>query len=175
MGTAIGDLTAYTFGLGYFASGLIFAGVIMIPAIGYWRPGWDAIFAFWFAYVVTRPLGASFADWLCKPPSVGGLGSGSGTVALALAIIAREAFPHNPLMRWRDGSPHSARDGAAPRHERSRELYGNLAASSFAGPPAYGCRCYPGTTVTAHPMPGARLNRASAVSRSQPKNSASAT
>ncbi|MGI8713171.1 MAG: COG4705 family protein [Solirubrobacteraceae bacterium] len=87
MGTAIGDLMAYTFGLGYFASGLIFAGVIMIPAIGYWRLGWNAIFAFWFAYVVTRPLGASFADWLGKPPSVGGLGWGSGTVALALAIM----------------------------------------------------------------------------------------
>jgi uncharacterized membrane-anchored protein len=87
MGTAIGDLTAYTVGLGYFASGLIFAGVIMIPAIGYWRLGWNAIFAFWFAYVVTRPLGASFADWLGKPASVRGLGWGSGTVALALAII----------------------------------------------------------------------------------------
>lgn len=87
MGTAIGDLAAYTFGLGYFASGLIFAGVIMIPAIGHWRFGWNAILAFWFAYVVTRPLGASFADWLGKPPSVEGLGWGSGTVALALAII----------------------------------------------------------------------------------------
>ena len=87
MGTAIGDLTAYTFGLGYFASGLIFAGVIMIPAIGYWQLGWNAIPAFWFAYVITRPLGASFADWLGKPSSVGGLGWGSGTVALALAIM----------------------------------------------------------------------------------------
>jgi uncharacterized membrane-anchored protein len=87
MGTAIGDLTAYTFGLGYFASGLIFAGVIMIPAIGYSRLGWNAILAFWFAYVVTRPLGASFADWLGKPSSVGGLGWGSGTIALVLAII----------------------------------------------------------------------------------------
>ena len=87
MGTAIGDLSAYTFGLGYFASGLIFAGVIMIPATGYWRLGWNAILAFWFAYVVTRPLGASFADWLGKPSSVGGLGWGSGTIALVLAII----------------------------------------------------------------------------------------
>ncbi len=87
MGTAIGDLTAYTLGLGYFASGLIFAAVIMIPAIGYRRLGWNAILAFWFAYVVTRPLGASFADWLGKPSSVGGLGWGSGAVALTLAII----------------------------------------------------------------------------------------
>ena len=48
--------------------------------------GWNAIFSFWFAYVATRPLGASFADWMGKPKSAGGLGWGSGTVALALAF-----------------------------------------------------------------------------------------
>lgn len=87
MGTAVGDLTAYTGGLGYFSSGLLFAGVIAVPAIGYWRFGWNAVFSFWFAYVATRPLGASFADWMGKPQGVGGLGWGSGTVALALAIM----------------------------------------------------------------------------------------
>ena len=64
LGTAAGDLTAVTFGLGYFGSGLLFAGVIAIPALGYFRYGMNSILAFWFAYVVTRPLGASFADWL---------------------------------------------------------------------------------------------------------------
>jgi uncharacterized membrane-anchored protein len=87
MGTALGDLTATTFHLGYFASGLLFAGVIAIPAVGYWRYGWNAIFSFWFAYVATRPFGASFADWMGKPQSVGGLGWGDGTVALALTIV----------------------------------------------------------------------------------------
>jgi uncharacterized membrane-anchored protein len=87
MGTALGDLTATTFGLGYFASGLLFAAVIAIPAIGYRRFGWNAIFSFWFAYVATRPLGASFADWLSKPKSAGGLGLGDGPVALALTIM----------------------------------------------------------------------------------------
>ena len=87
MGTAVGDLMATTFGLGYFASGLLFAGVIAVPAVGYWRFGWNAILAFWFAYVATRPLGASFADWMSKPQSVGGLGWGDGTVALALTFI----------------------------------------------------------------------------------------
>jgi len=86
MGTALGDLTATTFGLGYFASGLLFAAVIAIPAIGYWRLRWNAIFCFWFAYVATRPLGASFADWMGKPKSAGGLGLGDGPVALALTI-----------------------------------------------------------------------------------------
>lgn len=87
MGTALGDLTASTFGLGYFASGLLFAAVIAIPAVGYWRLGWNAIFSFWFAYVATRPLGASFADWMSKPKNVGGLGWGDGPVALALTIM----------------------------------------------------------------------------------------
>ena len=94
MGTAVGDLTATTFGLGYLASGLLFAAVIAIPAIGYWRLRWNAVFCFWFAYVATRPLGASFADWLGKPKSVGGLGLGDGSVALALvaAIFCLVAF-----------------------------------------------------------------------------------
>ncbi len=86
MGTAVGDLTATTFNLGYFASGLLFAAVIAVPAVGYWRFGWNAVFCFWFAYVATRPLGASFADWLGKPQNVRGLGLGDGPVTLALAI-----------------------------------------------------------------------------------------
>jgi uncharacterized membrane-anchored protein len=87
MGTALGDLSAITFGLGYFASGLLFAAAIAIPAIGYARLGWNGIFCFWFAYVATRPLGASFADWMGKPQSVGGLGWGDGHVALVLTLL----------------------------------------------------------------------------------------
>jgi uncharacterized membrane-anchored protein len=94
MGTAVGDLTATTLGLGYLASGLLFAAVIAIPAAGYWRLGWNAIFCFWFAYVVTRPFGASLADWMGKPTNAGGLGLGDGTVALALgaAIFCMVAY-----------------------------------------------------------------------------------
>jgi uncharacterized membrane-anchored protein len=87
LGTAAGDLTAVTFGLGYFASGLMFAAIIAIPAIGYWRFGMNSILAFWFAYVVTRPLGASFADWLAVSPERRGLGLGTGPVSLALAAL----------------------------------------------------------------------------------------
>jgi len=94
MGTAVGDLTAVTFGLGYLASGLLFAAVIAVPAIGYWRLGWNPILCFWIAYVATRPLGASFADWMGKPQAAGGLGWGDGTVALILtgAIIGLVAY-----------------------------------------------------------------------------------
>ena len=86
MGTALGDLTATTFGLGYFGSMIVFAAVIAVPAIGYRWLKWNAIFCFWFAYVATRPLGASFADWLGKPSASRGLGLGSGPVALVLAL-----------------------------------------------------------------------------------------
>jgi uncharacterized membrane-anchored protein len=87
MGTALGDLTATSLHLGYLDSGFLFAGVIAIPAIGFWLLRWNAIFSFWFAYVATRPLGASFADWMGKPQSVGGLGWGDGSVAVVLTLI----------------------------------------------------------------------------------------
>lgn len=87
LGTAVGDLTAISLHLGYFGSMVLFAGIILIPAVGYGWFGWDAVFAFWFAYVVTRPLGASFADWLGKPKSANGLGFGSGPVSVVLAIL----------------------------------------------------------------------------------------
>ncbi|HUJ35065.1 MAG TPA: hypothetical protein VLW51_07640 [Solirubrobacteraceae bacterium] len=115
MGTAVGDLTATTFGIGYLASGLLFAAVIAIPAIGYWRLRWNAILCFWFAYVATRPLGASFADWMGKPKSVGGLGLGDGPVALALTIaifclVALLAITRRDVQRTRSethaGHPH---------------------------------------------------------------------
>lgn len=87
MGTALGDLTATTFGIGYFPSAGLFLILIAIPAAGYrcWR--WNAVFCFWFAYVMTRPLGASIADGLGKPVSVSGLGFGDGAVALVLSAV----------------------------------------------------------------------------------------
>jgi uncharacterized membrane-anchored protein len=86
LGTAAGDLTAISLNLGFFDSVLLFAAIIAIPAIGWWRFKMNPIVAFWFAYIVTRPLGASFADWFSKPPSTSGLGLGDGTVS-GLALI----------------------------------------------------------------------------------------
>jgi uncharacterized membrane-anchored protein len=83
LGTAAGDLTAVTFHLGYLLSAVLFAAVILIPATGYRWLRWNAIFSFWFAYVITRPLGASVADWLGKPRESRGLGWGEGPVSLA--------------------------------------------------------------------------------------------
>ncbi|MDP4143562.1 MAG: hypothetical protein Q8936_03645 [Bacillota bacterium] len=87
LGTAVGDMTATTMHLGYFLSGVMFAALIAIPALAYWLFDLNEIFAFWFAYIVTRPLGASFADWAGVPSNRGGLGLGTGWVSLGLTII----------------------------------------------------------------------------------------
>lgn len=94
MGTALGDFTAYTLHLGYWSSAAVFAIVIMVPAAGFRWLRWNAVFSFWFAYVVTRPLGASVADGLGKPASVSGMGLGDGWVALLFgaAILALVAY-----------------------------------------------------------------------------------
>ena len=86
LGTAAGDLTAATLGLGYLFSGILFALLFIIPILGYWKFGWNEIFTFWFAYVITRPLGASFADWFGKP-ILGGLGLGDEIVSIVLTIM----------------------------------------------------------------------------------------
>jgi uncharacterized membrane-anchored protein len=87
LGTAAGDYTASTLHLGNFWSGVMFAAIIAIPAIAYWKLRLNSIFAFWFAYVTTRPLGASFADWMAVLPKHGGLGWGTGPVSLGLALV----------------------------------------------------------------------------------------
>jgi uncharacterized membrane-anchored protein len=86
-GTALGDWTAVSLHLGYLASGIMFFFIILIPAVAWWRFGLNSVVAFWFAYVVTRPLGASFADYFGKPHSLSGAGYGEGTVALITTII----------------------------------------------------------------------------------------
>jgi uncharacterized membrane-anchored protein len=87
LGTAAGDLTAKTLGLGYFTSAVLFAALMVLPAIGYWRFHLNAILAFWTAYVLTRPLGASIADWLGKPKALSGLGWGDGVVSVLFAVL----------------------------------------------------------------------------------------
>jgi uncharacterized membrane-anchored protein len=86
LGTAAGDLTAVTFHLGYFSSGLIFAALIAVPALARLM-GLNAVAAFWWAYVLTRPLGASFADWMGVSKARGGLAWGTGQVSLALTVL----------------------------------------------------------------------------------------
>jgi uncharacterized membrane-anchored protein len=86
LGTALGDLTATTFHLGYFSSAVLFLVVIAVPAVAHWKLGMNSVLAFWFAYTVTRPLGASVADWLGIQHRFGGLGWGRGHVAILLSL-----------------------------------------------------------------------------------------
>ncbi|HEX3825984.1 MAG TPA: hypothetical protein VHV82_01815 [Sporichthyaceae bacterium] len=90
LGTALGDFTAASLNLGFLTSGIIFGVLIAIPALAWRFLGLNEIAAFWMAYVVTRPLGASFSDWISKPHIGGGLGFGDGTTAAlcAFAVLA---------------------------------------------------------------------------------------
>jgi uncharacterized membrane-anchored protein len=87
LGTAAGDMTAMSMNLGYLESGVMFAILFAIPAVAYWKFGLGAIPAFWVAYVLTRPLGASFADWLGVSQDRGGMDWGTGPVSLGMAIL----------------------------------------------------------------------------------------
>jgi uncharacterized membrane-anchored protein len=94
MGTATGDLTAYTANLGFLDSGVLFAALFALPALAYRFFNLNAIVAFWIAYVLTRPLGASFADWLGKSRRAGGVQFGDGpvTAVLFVAIVGCVAY-----------------------------------------------------------------------------------
>ena len=112
LGTAAGDLTALSLGLGFFPSVVLFAALIAIPALAWRRGRLHPIAAFWLAYVITRPLGASVADWLSKPASSTGLGLGDGTVS-GLALIGFVALVAYVTLTRRDVQRHSAQPGQA--------------------------------------------------------------
>jgi uncharacterized membrane-anchored protein len=88
LGTAAGDLAAEQLNLGYFVSALIFLGLIALVTVAHFRLRLNAVLAFWIAYILTRPLGASLGDFLSQPRPAGGQGLGTtGTSALFLAAI----------------------------------------------------------------------------------------
>jgi uncharacterized membrane-anchored protein len=120
LGTAVGDLTATTLHLGFLTSGLMFTGLICLPALAYWKLGLNSVLAFWIAYVLTRPLGASYADWLGVPHRYGGVGLGRGLVALILTVVIVGFVAYLAVTR-KDVEPGgTARASRAPaaRHRR---------------------------------------------------------
>jgi uncharacterized membrane-anchored protein len=114
LGTAAGDMTATTLHVGYFGSIWLFAALIAIPAIGYRWFGLNEVLAFWIAYVLTRPLGASVADWMAVPGQRGGLALGTGGVSLILAttvyLAVRRLATTKMDVRGDDSDP----DGSGP-------------------------------------------------------------
>jgi uncharacterized membrane-anchored protein len=90
LGTAAGDLTAERLSLGYLVALLIFAGAIAAVTFAHYVLRLGPILAFWLAYVLTRPLGASIGDYLSQPRSNSGLGLGTTVTSLLFlaAILA---------------------------------------------------------------------------------------
>jgi uncharacterized membrane-anchored protein len=85
LGTALGDFTATSLNLGYLDSGILFTVIILLPALAHWQLGLNPIAAFWMSYIVTRPLGASFADYISKPKNLSGINFGDGPTAIVFA------------------------------------------------------------------------------------------
>jgi len=91
MGTALGDLLATTFHLGYLGSAITFTALISVP-LAAWRLGVNPVLTFWVAYVLTRPIGASFADYFGMPKAISGMGLGHGHVSIVMLILVVASF-----------------------------------------------------------------------------------
>lgn len=102
LGTAAGDLAAEGLGLGYLQAGLIYGAIIGVIALAYYAFGMNGILAFWLAYIVTRPVGASFGDLLSQPTANGGLGL--GTVVTSCVFLTAIAALIIYMTISRDGS-----------------------------------------------------------------------
>ncbi len=90
LGTALGDWTADTAGLGYLGAALIFGGLLAVIVIAYYFTKLSRTFLFWAAFILTRPLGAVVGDFLDKPLSAGGLALSrySASASLIVMIVA---------------------------------------------------------------------------------------
>jgi uncharacterized membrane-anchored protein len=127
MGTALGDLFATTFHLGYLASAFVFVALICVPLVA-WRLGVNPVLTFWVAYILTRPIGASFADYFGMPKDISGMGLGHGAVSVVTLILVLASFVYmarSGIDRPEPGSLTGARPGP---------LYGQ----PEAGQPQYG-------------------------------------
>jgi uncharacterized membrane-anchored protein len=87
LGTASGDLVAEKLGWGYALAGLIFGGCIAAITFAYYALRLNAVLAFWLAYILTRPLGASIGDFLTQPHTAGGLGISTMAVSGVFLVI----------------------------------------------------------------------------------------
>ncbi|MFD6162970.1 hypothetical protein ACFWF7_14490 [Nocardia sp. NPDC060256] len=118
LGTVAGDLTAVTLHLGYLTSAVVFAIAIAIPAVAHRWGGLGVVTAFWSAYVVTRPLGASITDWLASSRADGlALGTGWVTLGTTIAILALLAILAARTTPVADRAPADLPDPAARRED----------------------------------------------------------
>jgi uncharacterized membrane-anchored protein len=115
LGTALGDFTATSLSLGYLSSAILFSVVILIPAFAHWKMGLNGIAAFWMSYVMTRPLGASYADYISKPKSLSGIDFGDGQTAAVFILAILGFVAYLALVR-----PDIQRPGDAFANRRSK-------------------------------------------------------
>ena len=112
LGTAAGDLVSEQMGLGYALSGAIFGGLIALITLGYYTGLLGSVLAFWSAYVLTRPLGASAGDYLTQAPKDGGLGLSTMTVSAIFLVIIIVLVAYLTISKVdaieRDGGPATA-------------------------------------------------------------------
>jgi uncharacterized membrane-anchored protein len=87
LGTALGDWTADTAGLGYLGAAVIFGGLLALVAVAYFRSRIPHTVLFWTAFVLTRPLGAVVGDFLDKPVANGGLELGRYSASAVLLVL----------------------------------------------------------------------------------------
>ncbi|MFI4965067.1 MAG: hypothetical protein ACHP9T_06835 [Caulobacterales bacterium] len=87
LGTSAGDLIGEQFGLGYALSLALFAGLIALVAVAFYGFKINSVLAFWAAYILTRPLGASAGDLLSQPTKAGGLGLGTTWTSLSFLVV----------------------------------------------------------------------------------------
>ena len=102
LGTALGDWTADTAGLGYAGSAMAFGSLLLLVALAYFRTGISRTVLFWAAFVLTRPLGAVVGDFLDKPLQQGGLDLGryaASAALLGLVAMLVLALPHRAAQR----------------------------------------------------------------------------
>ncbi|HEY2191802.1 MAG TPA: hypothetical protein VGH76_05800 [Actinomycetospora sp.] len=120
LGTAAGDWTASTLHLGYLPSGILFGVLFFLPAIAYRWLGGNAILCFWLSYVLTRPLGASFADWFGGPAGRGGLALGMDRVAIVMTVIIVGVVAYFAISRVDKPTPVEADTSVVDREASTR-------------------------------------------------------
>jgi uncharacterized membrane-anchored protein len=127
LGTAAGDLVAERLALGYWVSAVMFAGMIAAVAVGHFRFRLNAVLAFWIAYILTRPLGASLGDYLSQARADGGLGLGTtvtsviflGTILVVVVFLSLTRKDATEVVAQHAGAHPAERDEPDEDDERA--------------------------------------------------------
>ena len=137
MGTALGDLFATTFHLGYFASAIVFTIAICVPLLA-WRFGVNPVLTFWVAYILTRPIGASFADYFGMPKDISGAGLGHGAVSVVTLILVLASFIYMSRtgIDQPEASPAAPSGYGQPQYAQAPYAQAQYAPPQYGQPPA---------------------------------------